>query len=78
MFKEDGNVIHFAAPKGMHKHGRRRMSVAMDVDKPVQSMLQSPPILLRSTAMAKTKNSPNSFPAFSTNLAPTHWLPYED
>lgn len=67
MFKTDGNVIHFSAPKG-------KMTPLQEVRYAVltciQFTLQFPPTPSPFMAMVRTRNSPSSFLAFLTSLAP--------
>jgi hypothetical protein len=72
MFKEDGNVIHFAAPKGTIIFARSIQSSHV-TEKVSKSTPPSPQIPLPSTATARTRNSPNSCPESSTNSGPTAW-----
>ena len=73
MFKEDGNVIHFAAPKGASSKPHAALTVA--VGELIRHLLQSTPpfpqTLSPSTATARTRNSPNSFLVSSTSWART-------
>lgn len=73
MFKSDGNVIHFAAPKGngtlfpplVQPTEGRRSHLCPQFTPPFH------PTHSPSTELVKTKNSPNSYPASSINSAPT-------
>ena len=62
MFKSDGNVIHFAAPKGNSSpvHPIRWNNAN---HRNLQFMPQSQPILSPSTVTARTRNSPSLFQA---------------
>jgi NAC domain len=84
MFKADGNVIHFAAPKGRangislrelpRRWGSFRVAANMFV---LQFMPPSHRTPLRSTVREKTRSSLNSSPASSTNSALTLSHPSE-
>lgn len=72
MFKDDGKVLHFSAPKGAPcplpalLHAQPDSSLHR-----TQSTLLSPATPLPSTARARTRSSQNSSPAFSTSSAPS-------
>lgn len=76
MFKEDGNVIHFAAPKGMLLFlGHSIRKGDMEPDTLLQFTQPFLPTHSPSTATVRTRNSPNSYPASSANSVPTLLLP---
>jgi hypothetical protein len=77
MFKSDGNVIHFSAPKGTSRPLPARMLCTRCVlwrtiaNKPAQFTLQYHRTPSPSTATARTRSLPSSFPASSTSSVPT-------
>lgn len=70
MFKSDGNVIHFAAPKGNLQRPPPTKNTSAD-SHILQFTLQSQPTPSLFTATARTRNSPSSSQASSTNSVPT-------
>lgn len=87
MFKADGNVIHFAAPKGkalqpptghleLATNSLRESGYHANLPL-LQSTPLSHPTPSPSTETVKTRSSLNSFPESSTNSAPTPLPPSE-
>lgn len=77
MFKEDGNVLHFNAPRGalgvllpISLTSFRCPRLSVHPTNP-QSRAPSPPTPSPSPATVKPKSSPSSSPVSSTNSAPT-------
>jgi hypothetical protein len=71
MFKSDGNVLHFSAPKGM---SRPPYPESFETNLQKSSSHRAATLSLFKVK-DKPRNSRNSYQESSTNSDPTHWLP---